>query len=163
MKFGVVPDVVQVILDGVPFPKQATPGSAGVDLYVASYPSYVDSGAFGSGTCFFIEPRCYVKVGTGLRLNMTKVPGLHATVHMRSSVGAAGLCLANGTGIIDNDYQGEIQLVLYNRNAGPYKVALGDRVAQLVFQKYEVPWLVKVDEFAGQSVRGVGGFGSTGQ
>lgn len=72
-------------------------------------------------------------------------------------------------GVIDEDYRGNISIILYNGNAKKdYEICAGDRVAQLVLEKYCLAEPVEVSEFSAQlskpeSDRGVGGFGSTGK
>ena len=69
--------------------------------------------------------------------------------------------MPNAPGTIDSDYRGELKVILQNSGSQPVTIARGDRIAQVVFAKYEVPELVDVTELA-ESVRGPGGFGSTG-
>lgn len=143
--------------------KYMTEGSAGMDLVArqatasdpwASLTTSEDAWVFAGQSRLF---------GTGVSVNMSKSPGLFAMVHVRSSLGAKGIVLANSTGIIDNDYQGEIMVLLRNLSRIDVKIALGSRIAQLVFQKYERPDLVHVTSFSAATVRGEGGFGSTGE
>lgn len=129
----------------------ATEGSAGVDL-VASINRAIQ-----------IPPEEVVKIKTGIAISI----GDHSIMGMivpRSGLGSKGLILANGTGIIDSDYQGEILLPLWNRSRyeaitiKPY-----DRVAQLIFVNIhtDVYWNL-VGRFLNKTTRGAGGFGSTG-
>jgi dUTP pyrophosphatase len=81
---------------------------------------------------------------------------------VRSSVGKAGVSLANSVGVIDSDYRGEIKLCLaYTAGNGGYYILKGDKVAQLVV--IPAPWfdLIEVDALSSTD-RGDGGFGSTG-
>jgi len=142
-----------------------TEGSAGLDLvakgwrWPQGYGYYMQSIARD----FTLSPGDIMQISTGVFVNMTFVPNLFATVHVRSSIGIKGLVLANCTGIIDNDYQGEIFVVLRNVSDQPVVVKIGDRIAQLVFQRFERPSFRKVDKFSSTSVRGASGFGSTGE
>ena len=72
-----------------------------------------------------------------------------------------GLTMPNAPGTIDSDYRGELRVILQNGGAAPVTIARGDRIAQVVFARYETPELVDVTELA-ESSRGAGGFGSTG-
>ena len=65
-------------------------------------------------------------------------------------------------GVIDSDYRGEVKVLLINHsNTALQVIKSGERIAQLVFRKHEAPNIMLVDEL-GDSVRGAGGFGSTG-
>lgn len=127
----------------------ATKGSAGLDLR-ACVTDFVD-----------IRPGEIVKIPTGLAVHI-KDPNLMGLVFLRSSLGAAGLSLANGVGVIDSDYQGEISVLIANHHSYRVRVAALDRVAQLVV----VPFLgflpEVVSSFSESTARGTGGFGSTG-
>lgn len=72
-----------------------------------------------------------------------------------------GICLANGVGVIDEDYRGEIGVVLYNAGGQPFVVENGMRIAQLVVMPRFPVQLVKVNQLD-ETERGEGGFGSTG-
>lgn len=69
--------------------------------------------------------------------------------------------MPNAPGTIDSDYRGEVKVILQNGGSQPVTIARGDRIAQLVFARYEAPELVDVTELE-ESTRGAGGFGSTG-
>jgi dUTP pyrophosphatase len=69
--------------------------------------------------------------------------------------------MPNAPGTIDSDYRGELRVILQNSGSLPVAIARGDRIAQVVFARYEVPELLDVTELADSS-RGAGGFGSTG-
>lgn len=91
------------------------------------------------------------------------VPGIAGFVYSRSGLGAVqGLTVAQGVGVIDPDYRGEITVVLLNTSGEARRLRRGDRIAQLVFQ----PALrVELEEAAelGNTERGSGGFGHTGR
>lgn len=91
-------------------------------------------------------------------------PFLLGLVYIRSSVGRMGVRLANGTGIIDPDYQGELIQCLHNYGGKPINFNTGDRVAQLIVmpQISINKHLQLVQEFTSETERGTGGFGSTG-
>lgn len=77
----------------------------------------------------------------------------------------SGLALKNGidvlAGVIDEDYRGEIKVILYNSDGTHFQVNKGDRIAQLLIQTYHKPVVEIVDELD-ETARGEGGFGSTG-
>ncbi|OAA73473.1 dUTP pyrophosphatase [Cordyceps fumosorosea ARSEF 2679] len=66
-----------------------------------------------------------------------------------------------GAGVIDADYRGPVKVLLFNHGEADYAIAEGDRVAQLVLERIVTPEVVEVQELQ-ESVRGAGGFGSTG-
>ena len=80
----------------------------------------------------------------------------------RSGLGAKhGITLANGIGIIDSDYRGELRATLINNGNEPFKVCDGDRIAQLMFMPVMQAAFIEADELD-ETERGTGGFGSTG-
>lgn len=114
-----------------------------------------------------IYPGDTAAISTGLRLDMSLFPNIVGMVYPRSGLGTKrGLVLANGTGVIDSDYQGEVTVFLWNRNPvanwKPQRIEVGDRIAQLVFLPVIRPILTRVDHFHSETERGEKGFGSTG-
>ena len=100
------------------------------------------------------------KIHTGIAVEIPK--GWHGEIHLRSSIGAkTKLRLANGTGIIDSDYRGELLLLV--ENVGKYETAIqaGQRIAQLILIK-DTPFEVVVVDTLSETQRGTGGIGSTG-
>lgn len=90
------------------------------------------------------------------------VPGIAGFVYSRSGLGALkGLTVAQGVGVIDPDYRGEIVVFLLNTGKKEYVVQNGERIAQLVFQPYMHPLFVPAASL-GATERGAGGFGHTG-
>jgi dUTP pyrophosphatase len=74
-----------------------------------------------------------------------------------------GISLVNAPGLIDSGYRGEVRVLLLNTDpAVPFDVDVGDRIAQLVIVRHEEPELVETEQLA-ESVRGEGGFGSSGR
>lgn len=103
-------------------------------------------------------------VPTGLAMHMDS-EAFFAMIVPRSGLGhKKGLVLGNGTGIIDADYQAQLYVSVWNRNPSgePIVIAPGDRIAQLLFVPVVRPRLKVVETFSADSVRGQGGFGSTG-
>lgn len=137
---------------GLPLPSRAHNGDAGVDLYSA-----VD---------VELAPRHRALVPTGIAV---AIPfGMVGLVHPRSGLAArAGLSIVNSPGTIDAGYRGEIKVALINLDpAEPITVHRGDRIAQLLVQRVELPELVEVTSFdeAGlaDTTRGDNGHGSSG-
>jgi dUTP pyrophosphatase len=93
-------------------------------------------------------------------------PSYFGAIYPRSGKGhKEGLVMGNSTGIIDADYQGDLFVSALNRNQNgyaPIRINPGDRIAQIVFQRYLAPELMRVDNFETETSRGAGGFGSTG-
>jgi dUTP pyrophosphatase len=100
-------------------------------------------------------------VGTGIAIALPE--GYAAFVHPRSGLAArVGLSVVNTPGTIDAGYRGEIRICLINHDPlQPIELARGDRIAQLVVQRVEHAEFIEVDELDA-SVRGGGGYGSTG-
>ena len=90
-------------------------------------------------------------------------PGVAGFIYSRSGLGAKhGLTVAQGVGVIDPDYRGEIIVWLLNTADRPLTVQAGDRIAQLVLMPVGVPVVAVVEEL-GDTARGAGGFGHTGK
>jgi dUTP pyrophosphatase len=129
----------------------ATPGSAGLDLRAC--PEHVDAVTILPGE------RCAVPAGLAVE---PLEEGVAAFVYSRSGLGAVkGITVAQGVGLIDPDYRGEICVFLLNSGRAAYTVRKGERIAQMVFQPFVRPILVPVERLGGTE-RGSGGFGHTG-
>lgn len=110
-----------------------------------------------------LPPGERVLVPTGIAIN-TMDPGLVAIVASRSGLSLNhGVHVAQGIGVIDADYHGEICVILANDGQAPYVIQPGERIAQLLFQPVVQVALRYVDEFSTETARGTGGFGSTGK
>lgn len=106
------------------------------------------------------DDRCY-KIPTGLAFEIP--PGYHLKVFLRSSIGLqTKLRLANGTGIIDSDYRGEVCLLLENIGKHVITINEGDRICQCLLEKNVSCVWQAVDELS-ETDRGTGGLGSTGK
>lgn len=132
-------------------PEKKTEGAAGLDLVVAEnyriYPTTTGLAARAT------------KIKTGIAVEIPA--GYHGKIFLRSSTGAkTKLRLANGTGIIDADYRGEILLLIENVGFLPEQITAGDRIAQLIIEKNVDVQVQEVTELA-PTERGIGGFGST--
>lgn len=131
----------------LPLPSRQTSGSAGFDLASAE-PDFV------------LAPGERRLVATGLAIELP--PGIEGQVRPRSGLALRhGITMPNAPGTIDSDYRGELRVILQNSGSLPVTIARGDRIAQLVFARYETPSLVDASELV-ESARGPGGFGSTG-
>ena len=132
----------------LPLPTRATQGSAGYDVR-------------SSEQDFWLEPGEIRAAGTGLALQLP--PGLEGQLRPRSGLALRhGVTLPNAPGTIDPDYRGELRVILMNQGSGRVRIERGERIAQLVFARFEAPRLVEVRALSG-SERGAGGFGSTGR
>ena len=131
----------------LPVPTYAHPGDAGADLV-----STVD---------VVLAPGERALVPTGIAIALPE--GYVALVHPRSGLAARhGLSILNTPGTVDAGYRGEIKVLLVNHDPGtPIELRRGDRIAQLVVQRVERAAYVEVDRLP-DSVRGEGGYGSTG-
>ncbi|MFT3763890.1 MAG: dUTP diphosphatase [Pseudoxanthomonas sp.] len=135
--------------DEWPLPDYATAASAGLDLRAALE------------TPLTLAPGDVALVPSGLAIHLSD-PGLCAVVLPRSGLGHRhGIVLGNGTGLIDADYQGPLQISVWNRGKEAFTFQPGDRIAQLVVLPVTRVRLQVVDTFA-DSARGEGGFGHTG-
>lgn len=132
---------------GLPLPAYAHPGDAGADLRTT-----VD---------VEIGPGERALVPTGIAIALP--PGHVALVHPRSGLAARhGLSIVNTPGTVDQGYRGEVKVLLINHDPREtVRLRRGDRVAQLVVQRYEQVRYVEVDVLP-DSQRGTGGYGSTG-
>ncbi len=109
-----------------------------------------------------LPPGGRASVGTGVAV---AIPEGHAGLVLpRSGLAARhGISLVNAPGLIDAGYRGELRVLLLNTDPeASFEVAPGDRIAQLVIVAHEAPELVEVDSLD-ETVRGNGGFGSTGR
>jgi dUTP pyrophosphatase len=106
-----------------------------------------------------IEPQQTYAVATGLSIELP--PGYEAQIRPRSGLAFKhSITVPNSPGTIDPSYRGEIKVILLNLGSAPFRVEVGDRIAQMVVARYEA---VEWEEGAlSQSARGAGGFGSSG-
>jgi dUTP pyrophosphatase len=134
----------------IPLPDYATVGAAGLDLRAC-----VDSP-------LAILPGATELIPTGLAIHIAD-PKLAAVLLPRSGLGHKhGIVLGNLVGLIDSDYQGEILVSCWNRGSEPFTLAVGERIAQMVFVPIVQVEFESVHSFAA-SQRGEGGFGHTGR
>lgn len=133
----------------------------------AKLPVYGSAEAAGADLHACLEEAITVMPGesawipTGIALEVPK--GCAGLVYARSGMAAKrGLAPANKVGVIDSDYRGEIKVVLLNHSQQPQVIEPGERIAQFVITPVLTPEYVLVDELS-DTVRGIGGFGSTGK
>lgn len=132
---------------GLPVPRYAHEGDAGLDLY--------------SGESVTLEPMQRSLVPTGIAVAIPE--GFAGFVQPRSGLAVrSGLGIVNTPGLIDSHYRGEIKVIVINLDPeDPVVIGRGDKIAQLVIQPVARCSLVEVDELDA-TARGEGGFGSTG-
>lgn len=134
----------------IPMPHYATDGSAGLDLRACIEAPLV------------IAPGQTHLIPTGIALHIGD-PTLAAVLLPRSGLGHKhGIVLGNLVGLIDSDYQGEVFVSCWNRAGDSFTIAVGERIAQMVFVPVVRAALEVVESFE-QSARGAGGFGHTGR
>ena len=128
-------------------PERATPQAAGYDVRAA--------------TEVEVSPGAIALVPTGLVMELPE--GMECQVRPRSGLALKhGLTLPNSPGTIDPDYRGELGIIVQNLGSEIVRLARGDRIAQLVFARFETPAVEESHDLTSTS-RAAGGFGSTGQ
>lgn len=129
-----------------------TAAAAGLDL----------AACLNNGETVVIAPGERVLVGTGVAIAIPY--GFEGQVRPRSGLALRnGIVIANAPGTIDADYRGELKVILLNLGASAFVVEHGQRIAQLVLAKVAMLEPHEVDALpATDTVRGAGGFGSTG-
>ncbi len=137
---------IKKINEDAKMPRYAHEGDAGMDIY-SSENTEIKKGE--------------VKlVGTGLTMEIPQ--GYEAQVRPKSGLAAKhGITLLNTPGTIDSGYRGELKVIMVNHSQKPYVVEKGSKIAQIVFAAVEKANVEEVKEL-NESVRGEGGFGSTG-
>ncbi len=140
-------DLPVLIVTAGELPSYAHPGDAGADLR--------------SSESLVIEPGHRATVATGVSIALPA--GFVGLVHPRSGLAAKhGITVLNSPGTIDAAYRGEIKVTLLNTDLEqPFKIEVGDRIAQLLIQSIERARFMQV-EYLPDSHRGEAGFGSTG-
>lgn len=139
---------VKRLVEKARLPEQMTDGSAGFDLF-ACEECLVGASA----------KRATV-VGTGIAVGIPT--GYEGQIRPRSGMAAKkSITVLNSPGTIDSDYRGEVKVLLMNHGGGDVRIKAGDRIAQLVIVPVPFVEIEEVEEL-GKTVRGSGGFGSTG-
>ena len=139
--------LIQRLDKDLPLPQYAKPGDAGLDVYAR-----IDC---------TLAPGARALIPTGIAIALPE--GYVCLAHPRSGLAVKhGISIVNTPGTIDSGYRGEIQINLINHDLqNSFEIKRGDRIAQLVFQKFEDAQFEEVDVLP-ESERGTGGFGSTG-
>lgn len=131
----------------LPLPERATPHAAGYDVR--------------SAEAVLLQPGEIRLVATGLEMELPE--GMECQVRPRSGLALKhGLTLPNSPGTIDPDYRGELRVIMQNLGSEAVTLARGERIAQLVFARFEAPEVVEAEALS-DTQRGDGGFGSTGR
>lgn len=132
----------------------------------ATIPEYKTHGSSGFDVTACIEKdtvipsKQFALIPTGLSIELPK--GYEAQVRSRSGLALKnGVFVLNSPGTIDNDYRGELSVVLANFSEKPFTVENGMRVAQVVIARYE-QFTIEESDVLSETLRGAGGFGSTG-
>jgi dUTP pyrophosphatase len=134
--------------DDLPLPGYASEGAAGLDLRAA-----VES-------TITLAPGERASIPTGIAMALPE--GYECQIRPRSGLAARfGIGLVNAPGTVDEDYRGEIHILLINHGDEPFHIERGARIAQAVIARYERVSLHEVGTLD-ESARGAGGFGSTG-
>lgn len=134
----------------IPLPHYATPGAAGLDLRACLDAPLV------------LAPGESQLIPTGFAIHIGDA-GLAAVLLPRSGLGHKhGIVLGNLVGLIDSDYQGQVLVSCWNRGAEAFEIAVGERIAQMVFVPVVQADFEQVEAFA-ESQRAEGGFGHTGR
>ncbi len=136
--------------DGLGLPSHETDASAGLDLRAA----------VPEGEPVTLDPGARDLLPTGLKIALPK--GYEGQVRPRSGLAyRQGVTVLNSPGTIDADYRGEVKVLLINHGTEAFTIERGMRIAQLVVAKHaHVSWVKQ--EALEETVRGPGGFGSTG-
>ena len=143
------PIPVKILREGAKLPTYGSAEAAGADLYAC-----IDAP-------MTIAPGETVFVPTGIAMEVPR--GCAGLVYARSGLACKrGLAPANKVGVIDSDYRGEINVVLYNHGAVPQTIENGERIAQMVITPVLTPAYEVVEELS-DTQRSTGGFGSTGK
>lgn len=138
----------------LPLPAYETPGAAGADLRANLPPDQRTTG-------ITLAPMQRLIVPTGLRVEIPA--GYEAQIRPRSGLALThGITVPNTPGTIDSDYRGPLGVALVNLSDQPYTVQHGDRIAQMVVAPVVQAAFEVVKALSG-TLRGVGGFGSTGR
>lgn len=132
-----------------PMPGRATAGAAGLDLRACCDEQGITVG-----------PMERLLIPTGIAIELPE--GTVGLVCARSGLALRqGLTMANGVGVIDSDYRGEVKVPAVNLSQVAVHISHGERIAQLLVMPVEMPAMLEIDDL-NETGRGTGGFGSTG-
>lgn len=140
---------IQKVSENAQIPEQATVGSAGIDLRACL------------DTPITIAPMERMAIPTGIAIELPNAETM-ALVFARSGMALKkGLSMANGVGVIDSDFRGELKVLVINLSNEPIVIPHGERIAQLVCMPIFLPNIIETNTLS-DTQRGEGGFGSTG-
>ena len=140
---------IKKLRDNAQMPTYGSEWAAGADMYAA-----IDEAVT-------IEPGETKFIPTGLAFEIPE--GYAGFIHARSGLASKrGLAPANKVGVIDADYRGEVMVALHNHGRVPQTVEVGERIAQMIIAPFITANFIFSDELD-DTVRGEGGFGSTGR
>ncbi len=139
---------VKKLNDAAILPSYGSEYAAGADLYALCEADVT------------IEPSQTILIHTGISMEIPR--GYAGLIYARSGLASKkGLAPANKVGVVDADYRGEIMVALHNHGSVPQTISNGERIAQLVIAPFLCVNYEEADELS-DTVRGAGGFGSTG-
>lgn len=134
-----------------PLPQYMTGGAAAIDMVAC-----IDEP-------LTLQPGHRKKIPTGMAIHIND-QNVAAILAARSGLSSKhGICLSNGIGLIDSDYQGQIEMAAFNSSELAYTIQPGERVYQMLFVPIVKVDFSVVDEFSAPTERGEGGFGHTGK
>lgn len=131
-----------------------------------SLPEYKTSGSAGMDICASLEKDIFIKPAEAMLIPtnlIIEIPeGFEGQIRPRSGLALKNkITVLNSPGTIDSDYRGELKVLLINHGAEDFVIKSGDRIAQLVISKFVKADLV-ISEKISETLRGDGGYGSTG-
>ena len=139
---------VKKVRENAKLPSYGSAEAAGADLYACQDDAVT------------VKPGETIWIPTGIALEVPK--GCAGLIYARSSLGTKrGLAPANKVGVVDSDYRGEIQVVLYNHSTIAQTIDHGERIAQFLITPVLTPEYIESDALS-DTDRGAGGYGSTG-
>jgi dUTP pyrophosphatase len=139
---------IKKLNDNAIIPTYGSEYAAGADLYACT------------DTPVIVNPHETVMIHTGISMELPV--GYAGLIYARSGLASKkGLAPANKVGVVDCDYRGELMVALHNHSSVPAVIESGERIAQLVITPYITGCFNEVDTLS-ETVRGEGGFGSTG-
>ncbi len=147
----------------IAIPKHESVCASGMDLraWKYSFPNNLKKQISFTENGFVLEPMERILIKTGLHIELP--PNIEAQVRPRSGLALKhGISIVNSPGTVDEDYRGDIGVILINLSNDPFTIKKGDRIAQIVFQKVEKFNLNIVDKLS-ETVRGEDGYGSSGK
>lgn len=149
--------------DNIDLPKYESVCASGMDLRAWKYsnPKKLSETLDIPEEGIDLYPGDRILIKTGLHIELPK--NTEAQIRPRSGLALKyGISIVNSPGTVDEDYRGDVGVILINLGKYPFTIKKGDRIAQLVFQKVEKFDLKVVDKLS-ETIRGEGGYGSTGK